>query len=56
MSWKQREIKKKGREKGKRSNLSFAINYILYSNLKSSSKVEVFILIYNNALREMANL
>lgn len=52
MSWKQREMKKKG----KRSNLSFAINYILYSNLKSSSKVEVFILIYNNALREMANL
>lgn len=53
-NWKQR--KKEGKEKEERSNLFSAINCIVYSNLRSSSKVKVFILIYDNALRGMANI
>ena len=50
------ETEKEGKEKEERSNLFSAINYIVYSNLRSSSKVKVFILIYDNALRGMANI
>lgn len=51
-----KERKKERKEKEERSNLFSAINYIVYSNLRSSSKVKVLILIYDNALRGMANI
>ena len=51
-----KERRKERKEKEERSNLFSAINYIVYSNLRSSSKVKVLVLIYDNALRGMANI
>lgn len=51
-----KERRKEERERKRDPNLFSAINYIVYSNLRSSSKVKMFILIYDNALRGMANI